>query len=998
MGYNFKDFTPEELDRFKRMCDRMLRSTQASGNARALKVFEHAALMLYEHNNPHYLTALMNMSSWPVTIDEFIESKDFLGHDPDFNVWPSLRDDLRGMNPDIWTGQTHIFETFDGGATSTGKALDVDTLIPVPGGYKRMGDLNDGEQVFAEDGSTCTVVKAHTVMLNRPCYEVIFDDGASLIADHEHLWVTFTESNRRQGTPATVKTTDEIRKSLKTWRGTTNHRIRLAKATQGAEADLPSDPYTLGAWLGDGGSMDALIWGIDVEIIDEIRKHYPVTRKHYTHDEPGDCPRYRIEGYRGILGKLKVLGNKHIPNDFMCSEKYQRIALLQGLMDTDGTVDKRLGRCTFSNKNFRLIEQTKELCASLGLKPSISSKEIKGVTYYEVGFTPMVDFPIFRLKRKQKYVACAVSRASELRMGYRSIVAVNRVKSRPVRCITVDSPSRLYLAGKAYIPTHNTHKAHITQLYQLYTLCCFPKPVKLWPRLSSNTPLLFFFQSVQERITKRVIYEPFRNMFTQLPYVRRHVTWDKDKETVLELGNGVQVIPALASLNNIVGQAIVSGILDEVNFMSVVEESKQVVGARGQGGLFDQAQIVYNNITRRRKSRFITKGPSPGIISVLSSVRYLGDFMDRRLQQYEAVKDTEDEEIHTFVMRRAQYHAHPPDDYSGVTFRLLVGSTEYGTRVLKEEEVAGRHYPLNARVEEVPVEYKQDFLRDPEGALRDVCGIATDVISPYITQRHKIIAAITRGKNRGMKPWVLDADIDLANSEEGVSMMPQIIEENLPKDRGTPRYVHVDLSISGDRCGIAIVKVSGYKQVTNVDHVIEHLPHYVLEQGITIKPNTAHELDIAEVRRWIMSLKSYYGINIAVVTYDGFQSRESIQLLRKAGVPSMHVSVDSTMDAYDTLKVALYQDRIDFQDHELLKVELSNLEYNAKKKKVDHSPKGSKDLSDAVAGAVYSASISRNVRGDSRITDEHGIEPGRDAQGRMRVSDRPRSPHRRVRQ
>lgn len=664
MGYNLKEFTPAELDRMKRQTEKLVRQAQASGSSRALKVFEYAALRLFTENNPHYVTALMNMSSWPVTIDEFIESKDFLGHDPDFNVWPSLRDDLRGMNPDIWTGQTHIFETFDGGATSTGK----------------------------------------------------------------------------------------------------------------------------------------------------------------------------------------------------------------------------------------------------------------------------------------------------------------------------------------------THKAHITQLYQLYTLCCFPKPVKLWPRLSSNTPLLFFFQSVQERITKRVIYEPFRNMFTQLPYVRRHVTWDKDKETVLELGNGVQVIPALASLNNIVGQAIVSGILDEVNFMSVVEESKQVVGARGQGGLFDQAQIVYNNITRRRKSRFITKGPSPGIISVLSSVRYLGDFMDRRLQQYEALQGTEDAEQHTYVMRRAQYHAHPPDDYTGVQFRLLVGSTEYGTRVLKDDEVAGRHYPLNARVEEVPIEYKQDFLRDPEGALRDVCGIATDVISPYITQRHKIIAAITRGRNRGMKPWVLDADIDLANSEEGVSMMPQIIEENLPKDKNAPRYVHVDLSISGDRCGVAIVKVAGFKQVTNADHVIEHLPHYVLEQGITIKPNTAHELDIAEVRRWIMSLKSYYGINIAVVTYDGFQSRESMQLLRKAGIPSMHVSVDSDMAPYDTLKVALYQDRIDFQDHELLKVELSNLEYNAKKKKVDHNPKGSKDLADAVAGAVYSASIARAVRGETRMTDEHGLEPGRDAHGRMRVSDRPQSPHRRVRQ
>lgn len=546
--------------------------------------------------------------------------------------------------------------------------------------------------------------------------------------------------------------------------------------------------------------------------------------------------------------------------------------------------------------------------------------------------------------------------------------------------------------------TGKTHKASITQAYQLYVLSCFNKPTRLWPRLSGNVPLLFVFQSVQERVTKRVIYEPFRELFTSIPYVKKHLTWDKQKDNVLMFDNGIQVVPALAAVNNIVGQAIVSAILDEVNFMSVVEDSKQAVGARGQGGHFDQAQVIYNNITRRRKSRFITKGPSPGIISVLSSVRYIGDFMDRRLKQIEDAKGTENEEHDIFVMRRAQYQAQPKEDYSGQTFRLLVGATEYGTRILKDNEKAGTHYPQNARVELVPIEYKKDFTNDPEGALRDICGIATDVISPFITQRHKIIAAILRGTQAEMKPWVNKADIILGEEEvdEDASYMPQIIEENLPLDRHTPRFIHIDLSLTGDRCGIAIVKVSKMVDVLGANKVVEVLPHFVLEQGITIKPNTSNELDIAELRKWIVSLKEYYDFNIHTVSYDGFQSAESLQMLRKVGIQAINISVDKTLEPYETLKRAIYQDRFDCQDHDILKLELSGLEMNYKKKKVDHPPKGSKDLADAVAGAVYSASISRSVRKNTDVVNTKGENSTKDKSGRRRVKMRPQSGRKRI--
>ncbi len=536
--------------------------------------------------------------------------------------------------------------------------------------------------------------------------------------------------------------------------------------------------------------------------------------------------------------------------------------------------------------------------------------------------------------------------------------------------------------------TGKTLKATVTQLFQLYTLCCFEKPVKLWPRLSSNTPLIFAFQSVQERVTKRVIYEPFRAMFLSIPWVQENVTWDKDKDNVLALDNGIQVIPILAALTNIVGQAIVSALLDEINFMAVVEESKQITGARGQGGRFDQAQIIYSNITRRRKSRFVTKGPSPGCISVLSSVRYLGDFMDTRVKQIIA-----NEEKGIYMMRHAQYEVQPRSDYSGKKFKLLVGRTEYGTRVLKRDELEGVSYPMGATVKLIPIEYLDDFKADPEGSLRDVCGIATDVISPFITQRHKIIEAIVRGKEAGMKPWVVQADIELGNDELGGAAMPQIIEENLPRDKDKPRFVHIDLSLTGDRCGIAIVKVLGHVAVRGVGDTVQNLPHYVLEQGITIKPSAAHELDFEAIRTWIINLKDHYGINIHTVSYDSFQSAESMQLMRKAGIQSWKVSADLTMEPYNYFKQCLYSGRINMQDHEILKVELAGLEINAAKGKVDHPKRLSKDLSDALVCAMYSASQNRDVRADTGVQEMNQVLM---RNGRRVVTQRTRSPNRRV--
>jgi len=111
------------------------------------------------------------------------------------------------------------------------------------------------------------------------------------------------------------------------------------------------------------------------------------------------------------------------------------------------------------------------------------------------------------------------------------------------------------------------------------------------------------------------------------------------------------------------------------------------------------------------------------------------------------------------------------------------------------------------------------------------------------------------------------------------------------------------------------------------------------------------EILISDVRQYIYELIRR-GFNIKYVSYDGFASEESIQQLKRKGIMSEVISVDKDTKAYESLKDAIYQNRLEFYEHRPFIDEAKALELR-NGEKVDHQPNGSKDCSDAVAGVVY---------------------------------------------
>src|SRR5437763_334356 len=223
-----------------------------------------------------------------------------------------------------------------------GKALALDTPVPTPSGWTTMGELEVGDLVFTELGQPTVVVNATVPMIGRPCREVLFSEGTRVVCDASHQWVTVTKNGRRYGRrERRIVTTDEIQRTLEV-RGERNHQVDLAEPVNYPRRKLPIDPYVLGVWIGDGTSTNAEVTCADGEILAELelagygvaaqrtrRLAYRIGGAGHGRD-PASGPYMRNDSLSSKLRSLELLGNKHIPADYLTPSFAQRHALLEG--------------------------------------------------------------------------------------------------------------------------------------------------------------------------------------------------------------------------------------------------------------------------------------------------------------------------------------------------------------------------------------------------------------------------------------------------------------------------------------------------------------------------------------------------------------------------------------------------------------------------------------------------------------------------------------------
>jgi hypothetical protein len=257
-----------------------------------------------------------------------------------------------------------------------------------------------------------------------------------------------------------------------------------------------------------------------------------------------------------------------------------------------------------------------------------------------------------------------------------------------------------------------------TSAYQLYLLSCMRNPHQEF-KLDPSSEIVFIFQNLNLNLAKSVDYDRFRELIKQSPYFQKHFSYDPNMASELRFPNRIIVKPVVGTVSGAIGHNVIGGLIDEINFGQVVQKSKQ----SAEGGTYDQAESLYNSLARRRESRFSIGGKLPGVLCLVSSKRFPGEFTDKKIEEAK-----EDPSI--YVYDKKIWEVKPEGTFSNITFRVFTGDMTRNPRILEGHEVVSQgnqHLILD-----VPVDFKKQFENDIMDALRDIGGHSIRSTHPFI--------------------------------------------------------------------------------------------------------------------------------------------------------------------------------------------------------------------------------------------------------------------------
>jgi len=390
------------------------------------------------------------------------------------------------------------------------------------------------------------------------------------------------------------------------------------------------------------------------------------------------------------------------------------------------------------------------------------------------------------------------------------------------------------------------------------------------------------------------------------------------------------------------GKHIICAIMDEVSF------------APGQNVNYERSKImeVYTNIRRRMESRFMVQGHMYGMMFLVSSKATESSF----LEAY--IADQIKKGYPIYVVDQPLWKV-KPGAYSGRFFKVAVGNKYMPSRVVRDEspESIEGLKKQGYNILDVPIEHRQAFDQNIDKALQDIAGISTSVVTKAFSVE-KILACVSDTLQNPFR-----TDVVTLGMNDSMKLQdffdPSLIPSNV---RGAPIFIHLDASVSGDKTGLSGVAIIGTKAVTHYgqdpeEEVVSEELVYQQVFTVGIQPPSDSEISFEKTRQFIYYLRDEVGLNIKIVTTDGFQSVDTRQILSTKGFEVGYTSLDRTPDGYDGLRSAIYDRRIILlKGCNLLVEELSDIERDNMTRKYDHPTYGSKDSSDSLAGAYLDAS------------------------------------------
>lgn len=504
------------------------------------------------------------------------------------------------------------------------------------------------------------------------------------------------------------------------------------------------------------------------------------------------------------------------------------------------------------------------------------------------------------------------------------------------------------------IVTHNTTTATVGMLYNIYKCGCLKQPAAFYG-LAPNTKLIFAVFSANLALSGDVNWGDLTTAIKEMPWFQGKIVDQKG----LDKKNGslvaVEVLPQIyiqmgSRFGHGMGKALMEVLIDEAAFQQ--EKS-------------GQAQKTYNETSSRMFTRFASyskRGELPGHLWLISSPKDATDFLQ---QQIDAAKESNSPS--TLIMDNiASWEANPAND-SPDKFMMFIGNEFKEPHVIEDDEEISEDdldyiiYP--------PMRFYDAFKRNPIANIMNLGGIRT-VSTASLFQSQTILADAMMSTN----PFTKDC-IPLPFDTDNLQLM-DFMDKDYFSDIRHPeanRFIHLDAAFSSDtldRFGIAACYcVFTDKTIySNIERRMKMEPdifekaerQFFIDFAIGIEPLPHQKVPFKKIENFIFYLIKKLGYPVASISADTFQSQRTLQEFESAKLPTENISVDRKKDPYLFLRDCVYDRDIVMPNNEVLKHELKKLREDSKK--IDHpSVNGTKDIADAVCGALWACKKSNNI-------------------------------------
>jgi hypothetical protein len=494
------------------------------------------------------------------------------------------------------------------------------------------------------------------------------------------------------------------------------------------------------------------------------------------------------------------------------------------------------------------------------------------------------------------------------------------------------------------IGTGKSTMASIALCYMVHWLLCLKNPQKFF-NLLPGSRIAVMMMSTSGAQARGVIFGDIKarvdnsDWFKKYPYDKKFVNQIRFKKVVDGNEEPVWIIPGDSAETSFEGFNILCGILDEIDSHKVTKEK-------------DYAEQGLSTISNRVTSRFEDRG----FVFCVGQMKSEQGFANRHYKEY--LRDPTAYAVKLTIWESKGWHNYLLPDGSRNSFyydmaRKKILSKEMG------EALGGASDTLL----EVPQLYRVEFESDPVKALRDLAGIPPTTLDAFISQIYRVDESIERWKEGAVTRWA---------TEDRTSDGPHLAEWFRAPDQ-VPRYVHIDVGITGDALGLVMGHSPGALQVDD-----ELKPRIFIDLAMRITAPPGGEIDLNTVRHILYHLRDDLKFKIKLVTQDSYQSTDMQQQLQKRRFKTDILSMDREVIPYYDLREAINEGRVDMPavmarmrpDEEpinILRKELATLRDLGTK--IDHPLDGSKDVADALAGVVH------NIMRFTKVHKNTGVAP-----------------------